>query len=532
VIGTDLTYDHAGFTCTGDTIMDKTTSPPPGDMPPEEFRRAGHLLIDWITDYLSTGPGEGVPILPGLAPGDTAARLPASAPATGVEFDRLFADFREILYPGFTHWNSPRYMAYFPSSASGPAVLGELLAAAVSQNCMLWRTSPAGTELEIRVLEWLRDMIGLPASFFGHIVDTASISSMLALAAAREYHHDLAIRTRGMAGRPELPQLTVYASEEAHSSIEKGAITLGFGVDGVRKIATDEIYRMRPDLLREAIEADRAAGRHPLAVVATVGTTSSTSIDPVPAIARICDEYGLWLHVDAAYGGVAAIVPEKRDVLAGCERADSFVVNPHKWLFTPMDCSTFFTRRPEVMRAAFSLVPEYLSSDRDADPALVNLMDYGIQLGRRFRSLKLWLVLAWFGSEGIAERLRHHMALASELAERIEAQEGVELMAPVNFATLCFRFHPGGAARGSEDEAVEETAVGDAGEPDEEAYETFNAAVMNRANESGEVFLSHTKLKGRYTLRLAIGHLRSSAEDVRAVWELLTTLADELRRGQ
>ena len=485
---------------------------PPGDMPPEEFRQAGYRLIDWITGYLSHGPDPDEPILPRLAPGDIAARLPASAPADGIGIDRIMADFHEILYPGFTHWNSPRYMAYFPSSACGPAVLGELAAAAVSQNCMLWRTSPAGTELEVRVLEWLRDLLGLPDSFFGHIVDTASISTMLALAAAREYHHDLEIRRRGTAGRPELPRLTVYASEEAHSSVEKAAITLGFGLEGVRKIGTDEIFRMRPGLLEEAIRSDRETGHHPLAVVATVGTTSSTSIDPVPEIARICSGYGLWLHVDAAYGGTAAIVPEKRDVLAGCERADSFVVNPHKWLFTPMDCSAFFTRRPEVMRAAFSLVPEYLSSELDAEPELVNLMDYGIQLGRRFRALKLWMILSYFGAEGLAERLRYHLALARALAERIEGETGVELLAPVNFATLCFRFLP---------------AV--AGEPDEAACEALNAAIMNRANADGRIFLSHTKLKGTYTLRLVIGHLRSTPADIEAAWNLLAGLADEVR---
>ncbi|MFC1500624.1 pyridoxal phosphate-dependent decarboxylase family protein, partial [Candidatus Zixiibacteriota bacterium] len=252
----------------------------------------------------------------------------------------------------------------------------------------------------------------------------------------------------------------------------------------------------------------------PLGVVATVGTTSSTSIDPVPEIADICGEHRLWLHVDAAYGGVAAIVPEKRDIFAGCERADSLVVNPHKWLFTPVDCSTFYTRHPEVMKAAFSLVPEYLSSDRDDDEALTNLMDYGIQLGRRFRALKLWMVLSYFGSEGLAERLRFHMRLASDLSATIEEQPGVELMAPVNFATVCFRFIPEGA--------------GDEEDDREERIEQFNSEIMNRANASGEVFLSHTKLKGRYTLRLVIGHLRSSEQDVTEVWNLLTRLADEL----
>ncbi len=488
-----------------------------GDMPAESFRAAGYQIIDWIAEYLEKGPD--APILPQIEPGEISAQLPDSAPAEPRSIDELLEDFNNILYPGFTHWNSPRFMAYFPSTSSGPAILGELLAASVAQNVMLWRTGPAGTELEIRVLQWFREMLGLPEGFHGHIVDTASIATMLGLAAARESHAELKIRTLGAAGRDDLPPLTVYASEEAHSSVEKAAITLGFGMEQLRKIPTDEIFRMRPDLLREAIRSDIEKGYHPLGVVATVGTTSSTSIDPVPEIADICEEHRLWLHVDAAYGGVAAIVPEKRDIFAGCERADSLVVNPHKWLFTPVDCSTFYTRHPEVievMKAAFSLMPEYLSSEQDDDEALTNLMDYGIQLGRRFRALKLWMVLSYFGSEGLAGRLRFHMKLASDLATTIEGQSGVELMAPVNFATVCFRFLPEGAD-GEESDREEQ----------EERIEKLNSGIMNRANASGEVFLSHTKLKGAYTLRLVIGHLRSSEQDVTEVWNLLTRLADE-----
>lgn len=482
-----------------------------GDMPAESFRTAGYRIIDWIAEYLENGPD--APILPRVEPGEITAQLPDSAPAKARSIDALLEDFNNILYPGLTHWNSPRFMAYFPSTSSGPAILGELLAASVTQNVMLWRTGPAGTELEIRVLQWFREMLGLPQGFHGHIVDTASIATMLALAAAREAHAELKIRTLGAAGRTDLPPLTVYASEEAHSSVEKAVITLGFGMEQLRKIPTDGKFRMLPDLLRESIRADIEQGCHPLAVVATVGTTSSTSIDPVPEIADICEDHRLWLHVDAAYGGVAAIVPERRDILAGCERADSVVVNPHKWLFTPVDCSTFYTRRPEVLKSAFSLVPEYLSSELDGDEALTNLMDYGIQLGRRFRALKFWMVLSYFGTEGLAERLRFHMKLAGDLAAVIEEQPGVELMAPVNFATVCFRFRPEGADDGDGDL--------------EKRLEKLNSEVMNRANASGEVFLSHTKLKGGYTLRLVIGHLRSSEQDVQEVWDLLTRLAAE-----
>lgn len=483
---------------------------PPGDMPIEEFRSIGYQVIDWIAEYLDKGPR--APVFCQLEPGEVADRLPEKAPTHGEPIEDILGDFGEIIYPGFTHWNSPRYMAYFPSSASGPAILGELLAAATSQNAMAWRTSPAGTELELRVLEWFRDMLGLPTDFHGHIVDTASIATMLALAAAREAHSELHIRTEGMAGRSDLKTLTVYTSEEAHSSVDKAVSILGFGLDHICKISTDNNFCMIPEALHDAIFTDLADGFHPLAVVATVGTTSSTSIDPVAEIADVCKEFNVWLHVDAAYAGVAAIVPEKRHILNGCDRADSIVINPHKWLFTPVDCSTFYVRRPEVLKAAFSLIPEYLSSERDSEEAVTNLMDYGIQLGRRFRSLKLWMVLRYFGSEGLAERLRYHMKLADDLAVKIGNQPGVELMAPVNFATVCFRFRPEGIT-GSKEEI-------------ETQLEELNSRVMSEANASGEVFLSHTKLKGKYTLRLVFGHLRTTQEDVETVWDLLTDLSE------
>jgi aromatic-L-amino-acid decarboxylase len=487
-----------------------TEIPFEGDMPDTEFREAGHRIVDRIADYLEYGPR--APVLAAVKPGQIAARLPVAAPEEGRPIEELLDEFESVLYPGLTHWNSPRFMAYFPSVASAPGILGEMLASGFGQNAMLWRTSPAATELELRVLEWLRDLLGLPAVFRGHIVDTASISSLLALAAAREARADLQVRTRGMAGRTDLPVLTVYASEEAHSSIEKAVIALWIGQENLRKIPTDEVFRMRVDALRQAVEADRAGGRLPLAVVATVGTTSSTSIDPVPEIADVCTEHGLWLHVDAAYGGVAAIVPGHEQVLAGCERADSIVVNPHKWLFTPIDCSAFYVRDLDLLKAAFSLVPEYLTS-RAGGEEVVNLMDFGVQLGRRFRALKLWLVLSRFGRRGLADRIAYHMELARELADRIREQSGVELTAPVNFATVCFRFRP--------EPWTEEG-------PDlESRLERLNTAVMEQANAGGEVFLSHTKLKGRYTLRLAIGHIRTTREDVIAVWELLTRLAGE-----
>ncbi|MFO7768843.1 MAG: pyridoxal-dependent decarboxylase [bacterium] len=483
--------------------------PAPQEMSPEAFRAAGQTIVERIARYFEAV--RETPVLPDIAPGSIRKQVPERAPDQGKPFEAIMADFEEVLYPGLTHWNSPRYMAYFPSSASAPGALGEMLAAGFGQNNMLWRTSPAGTELEVRVMEWLRDLFGLSDTFFGEILDTASTSSLVALAAAREKAGDLRLRSRGLAGRAEVPRLIVYASDQAHSSIDKAAMTLGYGLEQVRKIPSDEAFRMRADALRAAVGSDLEAGHRPLAVVGTLGTTSSTSVDPAAAIADIAEEFGLWFHIDAAYAGSAAAVPEKRALFEGWERADSIVVNPHKWLFTPMDFSAFFVRDREKLRSAFSLVPEYLTSDLDSDEELVNLMDYGFQLGRRWRSLKMWMILRWYGAEGIRDRLRYHMELADGLARIIEEQDGVELVAPVPFATVCFRFRPQGWEAGSEEA--------------EQRLEGLNRRVMDRANATGQVFLSHTKLDGVYTLRLAIGHPRTTAGDVRAVWDLLTGLA-------
>jgi aromatic-L-amino-acid decarboxylase len=403
-----------------------------------------------------------------------------------------------VIVPGLTHWNHPAFMAYFGITGSPPGILGETISAALNVNAMLWRTSPAATELEQVTLRWAAELLGLPAGWFGQITDTASSSTLWALAGAREAA-GLDVRTRGMAGRADLPPLRVYTSEEAHSSVEKACITLGLGQEGLVKVATDAEYRMRVDALREAIAADVAAGRRPIAVVATVGTTSSTSIDPVPAVAGVCAEHGLWLHVDAAYGGAAAVVPELRGVLDGCDRADSLVVNPHKWLLTPIDCSLLYTSRPDVLRAAFSVVPEYLRSSEDD---VVNLMDYGVALGRRFRALKLWMVLRAYGAEGLAAVVRGHVELARRLEQAIRAEPGWELLAPVPFSTVCFRHRP-------------------AGVDDEAELRARNEAIVERVNATGRAFISHTQLKGRYAIRVAIGNAATTTEHVDRVWELL-----------
>jgi aromatic-L-amino-acid decarboxylase len=470
-----------------------------GDLSPEWFRTYGHQVVDWIANYLDNI--EAYPVLSRVQPGQIAHSLPQSPPESGEDFNQVLEDFERIILPGVTHWNHPGFLAYFAITGSAPGILGEMLAAALNTNGMLWRTAPASTELEETALDWLRAMVGLPAEFNGLIYDTASISSLVAIAAARQAV-GFGIRERGMAGRSDLPPLRLYCSEQAHSSIEKSAITLGIGHENVRRIGVDQAFRMDPAELRRAIQGDRSEGHLPFCVVATAGTTSTTSVDPVPAIAEICQKDGLWLHVDAAYGGVAAILPERRWILEGAEHADSIVINPHKWLFTPVDLSALYTRRSETVRSAFSLVPEYLRTG-EAD-TVRNHMDYGPQLGRRFRSLKLWFVLRAFGVEGIRARLREHIRLASLFSEWVERSPEWELLAPVPMSAVCFRaFSP---------------------ELDERQLEGLNQHILDAVNAGGEAFLSHTRLGGRFSLRLAIGNLRTQERHIHSVWEQLNQL--------
>src|SRR3989449_3499057 len=412
-----------------------------GDMDPETFRLYGHQVVDWIADYL-THVGK-YPVLAQTVPGDIRQALPNKPPVEPEAMETILADFERVLLPGITHWNSPGFLAYFSITGSGPGILGEMLSAALNVNAMLWRTSPAATELEQVTLDWLRQMLGLPDPLFGVINDTASSGTLYALAAAREAL-SLHIRQQGMPGRADVPRLRFYASQEAHSSVEKAGIVLGIGQQGLRKIGVDDEFRMDVGELEQAIQEDIAAGWRPFAVVATVGTTSTTSIDPVPQIAAICEHYGLWLHVDGAYGGSAAVDPTMRWVLDGCERADTLIVNPHKWLFTPIDCSVFYTRKPDVVKAAFSLIPEYLRNTESADDAVHNLMDYGTSLGRRFRSLKLWMVMRYFGQEGLAARIHEHIRLGQLVAKWVSESPNFELMASTPFSTVCFRAHPKG----------------------------------------------------------------------------------------
>jgi aromatic-L-amino-acid/L-tryptophan decarboxylase len=413
--------------------------------------------------------------------------------------DDALRDFRDIVLPGITHWNHPAFFGYFSITGSGPGILGEMLTAALNVNAMVWRSSPAATELEEVVAEWLRLWLGLPEGFDGVINDTASSSTLHALAAAREVAYPEA-RTRGLFG---LPRGRVYASEQAHSSIEKAVLTLGFGREGFTAIPSDEAFRMDADALRTAVRHDIEAGVRPVAVVATLGTTSTSSIDPVASIADVAEEFGLWLHVDAAYGGPAAIVPELRPLFDGWERADSVVVNPHKWLFTPVDCSLLYSRRPQDIVRAFSIVPEYLRSSNVDD--VRNLMDYGVALGRRFRSLKLWFVMRYFGREGVVERLRAHVALARDFSGWVEAADGWETVAPVPLSTVAFR---------NVDSAL-----------DGPANDAMNHRIMERVNASGEAFITHTVLRGRVALRLSVGNLRTRTEHVARLWALLQDAA-------
>jgi len=457
----------------------------------ELFRREGHRMVEWIADYLDGGARE-LPVLAQVEPGDVARRLPDAMPEQAEDPETVWQDFLEIILPGVTHWNHPGFMAYFGISGSGPGILGELLSAALNVNGMLWRTCPSATELELEVLGWLRDGVGLPKELFGFLCDTASISSLLALAAAREAA-DPEIRHRGMTGRTGVQPFRVYASDQAHSSIAKACLTLGFGLDGFRAIPHDSEYRMDVSALQAAVVEDRSNGIRPLAVVATVGTTSTTSVDPVTEIAAICEREELWLHVDAAYAGSAALCPEHRWIFDGAESADSLVFNPHKWLFTPIDASALYTRHPEIFRRAFSLVPEYLTTPVTGQ--VVDLMDYGVQLGRRFRALKLWWVVRCLGAEGIRQRLRRHMAMAADFAGWVDAHPSFERLAPTPFSVICFR------------------AVSSDGE-DSAAIDELNMTLMERVNASGEIYLSHTRLDTGIALRVAIGNLGTTEDDV------------------
>jgi len=480
------------------------------DMDPEAFRATAHAVVDIMADYLETIETRSV--FPTIEPGSLRPLFPASAPEGPESLDLILSDYARLIEPNATHWQHPGFLAYFASTASGPGILGEMLTAAIGQNAMLWRTSPIGTELEEVVVDWLRQALGLPDGFDGLLTDTASTSTLIALAAAREAAGTGAA-ARGLAGRDDLGSgLRVYASAEAHSSVDKACMTLGLGRASLVRIPTNDRFEMLPAALADAIGEDKAAGLLPIAIVATVGTTSSTSVDPVEPVAGIARREGLWLHVDSAYAGVVAMLPDRRAPFAGWERADSIVVNPHKWLFTPLDASLLLTRRMVDLRDAFSLVPEYLRTLDRATPVR-DYNEFTPQLGRRFRALKLWIQLRWFGLEGLRRRIERHLELAAAFAATVEADPDWELLAPVPFSTVCLRWRPAELATHADEPEIAE------------GLDVANAAIMDAVNRTGDVFLSHTRLGGVFTIRVAIGNLRTEARHVERAWELLRAAA-------
>lgn len=486
----------------------KKTPPPTeaqrglGDMGAAEFREAAHRVVDRVADYLESL--ESQQVLPRLEPGSIRRQLPEAPPAEPEPLDTILDDYARLIEPNITHWQHPGFMAYFPSIASGPGILGEWLATGLNSNVMFWKNAPASTELEEQVVSWLRQMLGLPETFDGMLTDTASISSLLSIVVARHAIPGLDSRDEGLAGREGVRRLRLYASTEAHASIEKAAIVTGVGRAGVRRIPADDEYRIRPDLLEQAIAEDRTAGWQPFCVVGTMGTTSSTSIDPAEPLAAICRRERLWFHIDAAYGGAAALVEEYRPLFAGWERADSIVFNPHKWMFTPFDASLLLFRDPALFRGAFSLIADYLIAAEVE--GVRNYNEYGVQLGRRFRALKLWMLIRYFGAEGIAARIREHCRMARELAGWIESEQGWELVAPVPFSTVCFRYRP-------------------AGSDDGEELDRRNSAILDEVNRSGRIYLSPTRLRGRFVLRVALGNPRSERRHVDTCKELLLEAA-------
>lgn len=469
-------------------------------MDKDEFKQFGYRFVDWVADYLTDI--EEYPVLSQVKPGEIRSQLPAQPPIQGEPLEGVFEDFQNIILPGITHWQHPSWFGYFPANNSPPSILAELLTAGIGAQCMVWQTSPAAAELEEVVLEWLRQMLGLPEGMVGVIQDTASTATLVALLTAREWATDFEANQKGV----RMP-LVVYASEETHSSIEKGVKIAGFGKENLRYIPTDDAFAMLPSKLEEAVLLDKERGFKPACVIATLGTTSSTAIDPLLSIGKICRQHNLWLHADAAFAGTAAILPEKKEMLEGAEYVDSFVFNPHKWMFTNFDCSAYFVKDPGALIRAFEIHPEYLKTGQDAK--VKNFRDWGIPLGRRFRALKLWFVIRYYGVEGLQKMVREHIRLGRLFKEWVENEDNFELMAPVNLSLVCFRLNDGRK---------------------EEDLNGLNQEFLESLNQTGKVFLSHTNLRGKYVLRMAIGARMTDERHVREAWELIQEKSAELLR--
>jgi aromatic-L-amino-acid/L-tryptophan decarboxylase len=462
-------------------------------MTPAEFRKWGRAVVDWIADYQERV--EGMPVLAQVKPGDIRAQLPASPPERGESFEAVLADVNRVILPGITHWQSPNFFAFFPANNSGPSILGELLSAGLGVQGMLWLTSPACTELETHVMDWMAEMVGLPGRFTsrgnggGVIQESASSAVLCAIVAARERATGLSSNERGCTGA-----LTAYTSTQAHSSVEKGMRIAGVGRENLRLIGVDENFAMKPEALAAAIRRDKAAGRKPFFVSATAGTTSSNGFDPLPELVRLCREEGLWLHVDGAMCGAAGICPEFRELMAGNEEVDSYAFNPHKWLFTNFDCDCFFVADRAALIRAFSVLPEYLRNKATESGAVIDYRDWQVSLGRRFRALKLWFVIRHYGVEGLRYHVRQHVALAQEFARWVKESQEFELLAPVPLNLICF-----GHKNGND----------------------VNRRLLERLNASGRLYLTHTTLNGRYALRTCIGQTWTEEKHVRAAWELI-----------
>lgn len=470
----------------------------PGHMTPDEFRRQGRAVVDWLADYMERV--ESLPVLSEVSPGDVRARLPTHPPEDGEPFEAMLRDVDEVLMPGITHWQSPSFFAYFPSNATGPSILGELLSAGLGVQGMLWATSPACTELETHMLDWLVEMLDLPETFLssgkggGVIQDSASSATLCAILCARDRATGYTARSRGLEGK-----LTVYASEHAHSSIPKGVRIAGLGEDHLRSIPGDKDHAMRADLLEEQIQDDLAQGLVPACVVATVGTTSSNAMDPLVSIGEVCGRHGLWLHVDAAMSGTAALCPELRFIHEGLEAADSYCFNPHKWMGVNFDCTASYVKDREALIRTLGILPEYLRNQATASGDVIDYRDWHIPLGRRFRALKLWFVIRHYGVGGLRAMVREHVSMAQDLVEWVQGASDYELAAPAPLNLVCFR-HRGG--------------------------DEVNQQILDRCNESGAMYLTHTRLDGKLTLRVSVGHLRTEARHVKAAWDRIRMAAE------
>ncbi len=467
-------------------------------MTSDEFRARAHEFVDWMADYLDRV--EDLPVRPQVEPGDILTRLPLEPPVEGESMDRIFQDFQSVILPGMTHWQHPNFHAYFPANSSRPSILAEMLTATLAAQCMSWETSPAATELEARALDWLRQMIGLPPDFTGSIQDTASTATLVAMVTARERATNYAVNDGGSSKIA----MTAYCSVDAHSSVEKAAKIAGIGSSNLRRIPTDGSNAMVPRELAAAIATDIGAGRRPICVVATTGTTSVSGFDPIHDIAHITQEHDIWLHVDAAWAGSALILPEQRHLATGVDLADSFVFNPHKWLFTNFDCTAFYVRDVDALLNTFQMRPEYLRTRQDSH--VTNYRDWGIQLGRRFRALKLWFVIRSYGVRGLQDKIRSHIQLAQSLAAEVETAADFELLTEPILGLLCFRYHP-------------------AGVDDRAKLDKLNEDLLHRLNDSGKVYVTHTRVRDAYAIRFVVGQTETTERHVRAAWTAIQQAA-------